>query len=99
MRRRLMILMMAAIPLAGCAANRSGSGEAPVLRAACKADSAQQFIGQKVTEGLGAEILQVTGARTLRWGPPRSAWTMDYRSDRVGVSYDDAMVVQQISCG
>ena len=40
-----------------------------------------------------------TGARTLRWGPPRSAMTMDYRQDRVNVMYDDTYKSTQVTCG
>jgi len=35
----------------------------------------------------------------LRWGPPRSAMTMDFRQDRVTVAYDDAMIITHIACG
>jgi hypothetical protein len=34
----------------------------------------------------------------LRWVPPRTAVTMDYRPDRLTVSYDDAMVITKVSC-
>lgn len=101
MRHRFMMLLMAAIPLAGCSAGNSTgpSSVAPPSNAGCVADAAQPFVGQKVTEAIGAAVLQTTGARTLRWGPPRSAWTMDFRSDRVNISYDDDSIIQQISCG
>lgn len=65
----------------------------------CNADNVQDRIGQVATLELGAELLAATGARTLRWGPPRSAMTMDYRPDRLTVSYDDNMVIDRISCG
>ena len=35
----------------------------------------------------------------LRWAPPRSAMTMDYRQDRVNVMYDDAYKITQVTCG
>lgn len=65
----------------------------------CNAASAQHLIGQTATQALGAEVARLTRAATLRWGPPDSAFTMDYRPDRVSVSYDRAMVVTAISCG
>ncbi|ODT01343.1 MAG: hypothetical protein ABS49_01715 [Erythrobacter sp. SCN 62-14] len=65
----------------------------------CDAAPAQYHIGQNVTEAMGAAILRETGARTLRWGPPRSAWTMDYRQDRVNVRYDDEMKIIDVTCG
>ena len=43
--------------------------------------------------------------RCLSWGRasapqrlPRTAVTMDFRPDRLTVSYDDAMVITQVSC-
>jgi hypothetical protein len=35
----------------------------------------------------------------LRWGPPDSAMTMDFRADRLTVSYDANMVVTGVKCG
>ena len=40
-----------------------------------------------------------SGAEVLRWGPPNSAWTMDYRTDRVNVRYDEARQITEITCG
>ena len=71
---------------------RLGEGE-------CNADGVQGMIGQKATAESGAELLAKTGARTLRWVPPRTAVTMDFRSDRLTVSYDDDMVIERVSCG
>jgi hypothetical protein len=44
-------------------------------------------------------MMTVSGAKALRWGPPRSAMTMDFRSDRLTVAYDDAMTVTSARCG
>jgi hypothetical protein len=65
----------------------------------CKADAASALIGQTASSETGARALALTGARTLRWGPPRSVWTMDFREDRVNVRYDDAMRITEVSCG
>lgn len=65
----------------------------------CDAGPVQGLVGEKATPEIGARILEQSGARTLRWGPPRSAWTMDYRPDRVNVRYDDDMVIEAITCG
>lgn len=65
----------------------------------CEAPPAQRLVGQRATQALGGEVLRLTRAAILRWGPPDSAFTMDYRPDRVSVSYDRAMVVTAISCG
>jgi Xaa-Pro aminopeptidase len=97
------IAILIAIPLAGCAANEAPP-ELPQNRepggdAKCTAEPAQRYIGEKATGETGAVILEASGARTLRWGPPRSAWTMDYRPDRIGVRYDDDMIITKIACG
>ena len=65
----------------------------------CNAQAAQAFVGQAATQKTGAAIREASGARILRWGPPDSAWTMDYRQDRVNVRYDHEMMITTISCG
>lgn len=65
----------------------------------CHAERAQQYLGETATASLGATLLERTEARSLRWIPPRSAVTMDYRPDRLNVEYDDAMVITAIRCG
>lgn len=91
--------------VAGCATSGAqmaggagaGAGAAETVRL-CDAAPAQRHVGQQATAAIGAAILAASGARTLRWGPPRSAWTMDYRQDRVNVRYDDAMTIIDITC-
>ncbi|HET6536592.1 MAG TPA: I78 family peptidase inhibitor [Sphingopyxis sp.] len=96
------IALMMAMPLAACTAtgatDQTPAGPA-TMESSCSADAVQSMIGQKVSGAVGEQILKATGASTLRWGPPRSAMTMDYRTDRVTVSYDDAMIITGISCG
>ncbi|RJF91074.1 I78 family peptidase inhibitor [Sphingomonas cavernae] len=101
---RLPLMILPAL-LAGCATttasggDNGGGGEVGEVPAACKGDALQQFVGQTVSAELGATALKASGARTLRWGPPRSAMTMDYRTDRLTIVYDDDQKVTQISCG
>ena len=99
-----MIALAAATGLTGCAATGTPPGSAaatPEAPAAmtCKAEPAQYHIGHDATQAAGAAILKDTGARSLRWGPPDSAWTMDYREDRVNVRYDAKMKITGITCG
>ena len=65
----------------------------------CDANPAQSFVGQSASPETGAAILEASGARSLRWGPPDSAWTMDYREDRVNVRYGRDMVITTVTCG
>ncbi len=66
--------------------------------ATCDAEAAQYHIGHTASAQMGQAMLADSGARTLRWLPPRSAMTMDYRPDRLTVSYDDDMRITQVSC-
>ena len=71
----------------------------PVAGPACNAAELQNHLGHTATAQSGATLLKLSGARTLRWGPPDSAWTMDYRPDRLNVRYDRAMTITEITCG
>lgn len=83
--------------LAGCATvsaeTAGGSG------GECANEGLAAFVGRTVSADLGAELLKTSGARTLRWGPPDSAMTMDFRADRLTVSYDRDNKVTSASCG
>lgn len=91
---------LAAFALAGCT---TMGGEVPSdpgsAAMVCNAESAQRHVGQTANQAIGAAILTDSGARTLRWGAPNTAWTRDYRQDRVNVRYDGAMTIIEITCG
>lgn len=65
----------------------------------CDPQPARVLVGQTASSETGARALSLTGARGLRWGPPRSAFTMDYSPTRVNVTYDDAMRITEVTCG
>lgn len=95
-----------ALAIAGCAggmADAPPASTAPISErpqeGACDAEAATRMVGIKATQAVGERILRFTGARSLRWGPPNSAWTMDYREDRVNVRYDGNMMITAITCG
>jgi hypothetical protein len=100
------LLPLIALGLAGCAAP---AREAPYTTTPipekeaggfeCTAEAAQYAVGQKTSVELASELMKKTGAKTLRWIPPRTPVTMDFRNDRLNIAYDDAMTVTQISCG
>lgn len=71
----------------------------PIMVGACDATQLQYAIGQKSSAALGTKLMQESGAKTLRWMPPRTAATMDFRSDRLNIAYDDSMVITAIDCG
>lgn len=101
---RILALGALAVSLAACAASSEppeGPSDQPPADGGgeCNAETAQQHVGHEATSEMGAAILKDSGARTLRWGPPNSAWTMDYRPDRVNVKYDEAKKITEITCG
>ncbi len=85
--------------LTSCTATTVGDTLATAEAGACRNESLDRFVGRKADEALGQELLKASGAKTLRWGPPGSAMTMDFRPDRLTVSYDEAMTVTRASCG
>ena len=99
---RSLFLGVAALPLAACAgAYSEAPGSVPVNESGgeCDAQPVQYHIGHEASAEMGATILRESGAKTLRWGPPNSAWTMDYRTDRVNVRYDENRKIIEITCG
>ena len=86
--------------LAACTTAR-GSEEVVAVHGegACRSEQLNQFVGQKADAALGARMLEVSGARVLRWVAPGMAVTMDFRQDRLTVTYDAAYVITQASCG
>ena len=100
--RPILLSSCAALVLAGCTTSMSAPDErmpARVPEGQCDASGVQDHIGHRATAEAGATLLRLTGATILRWAPPRSAMTMDYRPERLTVSYDDAMMVDRIMCG
>jgi len=83
----------------GCAAGNDVATTPAPESATCSDQALGSFIGQKASTETGAALQNTSGARTLRWAPPRSAVTMDFRPDRLTVSYDDAMTIISARCG
>ncbi|WP_162249693.1 I78 family peptidase inhibitor [Altererythrobacter sp. Root672] len=88
----------AALILGGCATTDAGHHE-DFVGGKCKAEPGQTFVGQRATVATGAGIQKVTGSAILRWAPPNSALTMDFREERVTVAYDKDMVIERVTCG
>ena len=89
------------VPLMACMATADAPPPEPPAPASrvCNAEPAQYHIGHDATQQMGAAILKESGAQTLRWGAPNSAWTMDYRQDRVNVRFDESRKIIEITCG
>ncbi|MFY8193497.1 I78 family peptidase inhibitor [Novosphingobium sp. B1] len=98
---KLPIIAIAALAsLSACSQGTPPPEDLPAMpEGTCNGDAAQSMVGSKASAEVGTQLLKLTGARTLRWVPPRSAVTMDYRADRLTVSYDDNYTIVRISCG
>jgi uncharacterized membrane protein len=89
--------LMVMVMMAGCA---TAAEEVPVRGGGhCDAARAQRLIGRARSEGVGAEALRLTGARTVRWIPKGAMVTMDYREDRVNLHLDGDGKVVKVACG
>ena len=91
---RTLLIALPALALTGCI-----TVHPPDAVDTCRIEPAQGFIGRMATAATGLELLRATNTRELRWVPPGSMVTMDYRIGRLTVSYDQAMRITAISCG
>lgn len=65
----------------------------------CDSSGAQYAVGKPFTDALAAELKNKVGAKSLRVIPPGTMVTMDYRSDRLNISYDEAKAITKVDCG
>lgn len=94
-------LSIAAILLTtGCSAySDAPPATGPAPSGVCDAKPATSLIGQKATAEVGAEIKRLTGSEIFQWVPEGTPVTMDYRIERVRVTYDSTMSILTIRCG
>jgi type IV pilus biogenesis protein CpaD/CtpE len=107
------IVAVAAALLSACAVNPSAAPAEPVAGEPpqpipvhgvtpghkCDAAGADRFLGQTATSATGTAILRASNAAVLRWAPPNTMLTMDYREDRVTIWLDAASKITKIRCG
>lgn len=84
---------------AGCVAGKGPATPPAAVEGSCRNGGLDGFVGQKASAETGTALLKASGARTLRWGGPGMAMTMDYRLDRLTVSYDEKMTIVSARCG
>ncbi len=65
----------------------------------CRTEGTNGFIGKLGTSKTGAAIKRASRAAVLRWAPPGTMLTMDYREDRVTVHLGADRKVTQVKCG
>jgi hypothetical protein len=82
--------------------NIAGTGEPDVPAhggGACNAAGVQDLVGRQRAAALGTQAMRRSGARTLRWIEPDSAYTMDYREDRLDIEVDARGRITRLRCG
>ena len=94
---RMILASALFVPIAGCTVTQGEPQTASTVT--CTDSALNSFTGVKATQSSGAELLKASGARHLRWVGPGMAVTMDYRPDRLTVSYDEAMTITSARCG
>lgn len=91
---RRLLLALPVLTLSACVTVYPPDGDD-----SCRIDEAKPYINRTASAEIGAELLRVTHTRELRWVPPGTMVTMDYRMGRLTVSYDETMRINRISCG
>ena len=92
------VLFLAPAMLAACAAQQPPvHGVTPGHK--CDATGTETFIGRTRSDSTGSAIKRATQAAVLRWSPPGTMLTMDYREDRVTVWIDPTKKITKIRCG
>jgi len=65
----------------------------------CTEQGTESFIGQQAGDETGNAILKASNAAVIRWAPPNTMLTMDYREDRVTIWIDASKKITKIRCG
>lgn len=65
----------------------------------CSNAGLEQFKGRVATSEVGAEMLRVSGAGTLRWVQPGTIITMEFSPERLTVHLGPNNVIARPTCG
>jgi hypothetical protein len=65
----------------------------------CNAAKAKKLVGRKRSAATEAEALRLSGAASVRWIPPNTMVTMDYRPDRLNLRLDRKGRILSVNCG
>jgi hypothetical protein len=99
------IVVLATAALTACAPMTESEAVAPPESngadpfTSCDAAKGQYAVGQEFSEALAAELKTRTGADKLRVIAPGMAVTMDFRGDRLNISYEVNNLIDRVSCG
>ena len=87
----LTLIACAAVPPEEAPVPEHGAGT-------CDAAPVQDLIGRRQSNEVAAEALRRSGAKTLRWIGPDSAYTQDLRSDRINLETDRSDRITAVRC-
>ena len=90
------LVLLASAALSACATSAVAP---PAPGGICRGENLGQFAGRPATRELGAEILRVSGASTLRWVAHGMMVTMEFREQRVTVWLTADNRVDRAVCG
>jgi len=102
MTAKTIAIIATSFALAGCSTFAPAQKTPEQLAKAnyiCSASELQTLVGEQANENTGKLAQKKSNAKLLRWIPPNSAVTMDFREDRLNISYDDNMKIVQVNCG
>lgn len=91
-------LLGSLMALAACASSPPAAVIEGNPQDTCQAQPGQRFIGMVASQALGSQLLAATSAREIRWVPPGTVVTMDYKFGRLTVAYDDEMRISSVVC-
>lgn len=94
MKPPLLTAVVLAITSAGCATPEGKARRADT----CIAGPGQAFVGKRVA-ATGVRLLKATRTAELRWVPPRSIVTTEYKYGRVTVDLDEDRTITRVACG
>ncbi len=86
MKLASLAIIAAAVTLTGCSTFRPAEKTPEQIAKAnyiCNAKELQVLVGEQANDNTGELALKKSYAKTLRWIPPNSAVTSDYRQDRL----------------
>ena len=97
------LLLLSPILLAACATQPPPAPEEPPVMgqsgSLCRSGDYSRFHGRSRSDALEAELKRASGAQVIRWVPPGTMVTMDYREDRMTVKLDAQNRILSASCG
>lgn len=93
------LFLFPAIFLTACATASENAPRTAGDGGECRREGLAQFDGQPASAEVGAEILRVSGARTLQWIGHGMMVTMEFNPARVRVQLDASNRIESARCG